>query len=193
MKMNWYENLNEYFPKEEMKSQEHIELLLEGDKDYYKDASKNHVLLYVEKDDFIFIDYLYVSGKTRGNGIGKKLLDKLKLKGKPIYLEVEPVDENEEDTEKRLRFYKREGFQHANTVSYVKNSLATGEKVELEILYWSPDPTVRDEDVLRSMQEVYRDIHTYKDRELYGSEYIKTEEALKLKVNKKDILHEVKN
>lgn len=191
--MNWYENLNEYFPKEEMKSQEHIELLLEGDKDYYKDASKNHVLLYVEKDDFIFIDYLYVSGKTRGNGIGKKLLDKLKLKGKPIYLEVEPVDENEEDTEKRLRFYKREGFQHANTVSYVKNSLATGEKVELEILYWSPDPTVRDEDVLRSMQEVYRDIHTYKDRELYGSEYIKTEEALKLKVNKKDILHEVKN
>lgn len=191
--MNWYENLNEYFPKEEMKSQEHIELLLEGDKDYYKDASKNHVLLYVEKDDFIFIDYLYVSGKTRGNGIGKKLLDKLKLKGKPIYLEVEPVDENEEDTEKRLRFYKREGFQHANTVSYVKNSLATGDKVELEILYWSPDPTVRDEDVLRSMQEVYRDIHTYKDRELYGSEYIKTEEALKLKVNKKDILHEVKN
>ena len=191
--MSWYKKLCEYFPKEEMKSEEHIKMLLNHDKkDYFLDEGKHHILLYAEKDDFIFVDYLYVMSHARGNGTGKKVLDKLKMKGKTIFLEVEPVNESEMDTEKRLRFYKREGFQHANTVSYIKNSLATNEDVELEILYWSPEPdTVMDLDILNGMQEIYRELHTYKDEELYGGKYRPTEKALKIKENKLDILKEI--
>ena len=191
--MSWYKKLCEYFPQEEMKSEEHIKMLLNHDKkDYFLDEGKHHILLYAERENFIFVDYLYVMSSARGNGTGKKVLDKLKLKGKPIFLEVEPVDENETDTEKRLRFYKREGFNHANTVSYIKNSLATNEDVELEILYWSPEPNkVMDEDVLNGMKAVYRELHTYKDEELYGGKYRPTEKALKIKENKSDILKEI--
>ncbi|OCA89966.1 acetyltransferase [Bacillus sp. FJAT-27986] len=191
--MSWYKRLREYFPEEEMKSEEHINMLLNhGQKDYFLDNGKNHILLYAEKENFIFVDYLYVMGNARGNGTGKKVLDKLKLKGKPIFLEVEPINESEEDSEKRLRFYKREGFKHANTVSYIKNSLATNKDVELEILYWSPEADKHmDQEVLDGMKEIYRDLHTYKDEELYGGKYRPTEKALKIKENKSDILDEI--
>lgn len=137
--MNWYEKLNKYFPIEEMKSKEHMELLLkEKPEMYHKDEGQHHVMMYVETNDFIFIDYVWVSKDARGKGIGHQLLDNLKEKGKPIILEVEPVDYEETDTEKRLRFYKREGFKHAVSIGYRRRSLATNEVNEMEILYWSP-------------------------------------------------------
>ncbi len=115
--MNWYEKLNQYFPVEEMKSKEHMELLLQDKGDiYHKDEGKYHVLMYVELSDFVFIDYLFVSKDARGQGLGHKLIEKLKAKGKPIILEVEPVDYEDTDTEKRLRFYTREGFEHASSI-----------------------------------------------------------------------------
>jgi GNAT superfamily N-acetyltransferase len=75
--MNWYEKLNQYFPIEEMKSQAHMETLLaEKSKIYHKDEGVHHVLMYVEFDDFIFIDYLFVSQESRGQGLGHQLLRK---------------------------------------------------------------------------------------------------------------------
>jgi GNAT superfamily N-acetyltransferase len=117
--MNWYEKLSEYFPVEEMKSEEHMEMLLKEKGDvYYKDEGPYHVLMYAEFDTFLFIDYVYVSGKSRGQGIGHQIMEKLKQKEKPIILEVEPVDYEDSDTEKRLHFYKREGFTHARSIGY---------------------------------------------------------------------------
>ncbi|WP_096189386.1 GNAT family N-acetyltransferase [Evansella halocellulosilytica] len=169
--MNWYEKLNEYFPIEEMKSQEHMELLLKEKKGIYKkDESSNHVLMYAETDDFVFIDYLFVSKKARGQGIGRKLIDKMKKKGKPIILEVEPVDYDDTDTEKRQRFYKREGFKHAESIGYRRRSLDTGKVNEMEILYWSPTDE-SEESIYEKMRHTYETIHTYKDEELYGESY----------------------
>ena len=103
--MDWYEKLNQYFPIEEMKSKEHMELLLDEKGDiYHKDEGPYHVLMYAELDDFIFIDYLFVSKQARGQGIGHRLLQKLKAKGKPIILEVEPINYVDSDTKKRWRF-----------------------------------------------------------------------------------------
>ena len=131
--MHWYEKLNQYFPIEEMKSREHIELLLAERSDiYHKDEGLNHVLIYVEFDDFVFVDYLFVSKDARGQGLGHKLIDKLKEKGKAIILEVEPVNYEDTDSEKRLRFYAREGFNHASTIGYSRRSLATNEVVNLK-------------------------------------------------------------
>lgn len=76
-----------------MKSREHMEVLLNEKGDvYYKDEIDLHVLMYAEFDSFIFIDYLWVSAKARGQGIGHLLIEKLKKKNKPIILEVEPID-----------------------------------------------------------------------------------------------------
>ncbi len=176
--MNWYEKLNEYFPVEEMKSKKHMELLLKEQGDvYHKDEGEHHVLMYAEFEDFLFIDYIYVSGAARGQGIGHKLLEKMKNKGKPIILEVEPVDYEDTDTEKRQRFYKREGFVHAKSIGYRRRSLATNEINEMEILFWAPKDE-SEEMVYESMKKTYEKIHTYKDVEIYGKSYQDVDDVL---------------
>ena len=176
--MNWYEKLNEYFPVEEMKSKEHMEALLKEKSDvYYKDEGEHHVLMYAEFDAFLFIDYVYVSTASRGQGLGHKLIEKMKAKGKPIILEVEPVDYDETDTEKRLRFYQREGFKHAQSIGYTRRSVVTNELNQMEILYWSPQDAP-EEQIYEQMKEMYTEIHTYKDEEFYGKSYQPVDEVL---------------
>ncbi|MFD1708785.1 GNAT family N-acetyltransferase [Siminovitchia sediminis] len=167
--MNWYKKLNEYFPAEEMKSKEHMDKLLnEMGNIYHKDEGPYHVLMYAEFDNFVFIDYIWVSSEARGQGIGHSLIEKMKKKNKPILLEVEPIDYDDSDTEKRLRFYHREGFVHAKSIGYSPRSLATNEQVDLEILYWSPKENESEEDIFKRVQTMYKTIHTYKTKELYG-------------------------
>ncbi|AXI08789.1 GNAT family N-acetyltransferase [Oceanobacillus sp. 143] len=182
--MNWYEKLNKYFPIEEMKSKQHMELLLEDTNGHYqKDESPEHVMMYAEFDTCIFIDYLWVSAETRGQGTGHKLIEKLKKKKKPILLEVEPVDPNEIDTEKRLKFYQREGFKHAASIIFQNRSFQTKEIAPLEILYWS----VENEGqafIFEQMKKIYQSIHSYKSIEIYGRELGDVEEVLQLDKNR---------
>jgi predicted GNAT family acetyltransferase len=176
--LTWYEKLNQYFPVEEMKSREHMELLLKEKGDvYYKDEGPHHVLMYAEFPTFIFVDYVYVSTESRGQGIGHQLFEKLKSKSKPIILEVEPYDYKDTDSTKRLRFYQREGFKHALSIGYTRKSLATNEANTLEILYWSPTGE-NEEQIYEQMKRMYEDIHTYKDTEVYGKAYEPVDEVL---------------
>ncbi|MEH7415365.1 GNAT family N-acetyltransferase [Neobacillus drentensis] len=176
--MHWYEKLNQYFPIEEMKSKEHMETLMKERSDiYHKDEGPNHVLMYVELDNFIFIDYLYVSKNARGQGLGHKLIEKMKHREKPIILEVEPVNYEDSDTAKRLRFYKREGFEHAESIGYARRSLATYEINKMEILYWAPH-NESEEIIFDAMKKTYNLIHTYKDKRFYGESYQPVEEVL---------------
>ncbi|KMK74798.1 GNAT family N-acetyltransferase [Alkalihalobacillus pseudalcaliphilus] len=176
--MDWYEKLNQYFPIEEMKSKQHLDILLkEKSEIYHKDEGPHHVLMYVETNDFVFVDYLFVSKEARGQGLGKKLLNKLKDKDKPIILEVEPVDYEDTDTQKRQKFYNREGFQHAKSIGYKRRSLATNEINELEILYWAPNDET-EETIFEQMKHTYEHVHTYKDVEIYGTAYQPTDEVL---------------
>ncbi|GGA74055.1 GNAT family N-acetyltransferase [Ornithinibacillus halotolerans] len=176
--MDWYEKLNKYFPIEEMKSKEHMELLLKEKGDvYHKDEGPYHVMMYAEFDTFIFIDYVWVSAQSRGQGIGHKLIEKLKMRNKPIILEVEPIDYEDSDSEKRLHFYKREGFTHAQSIGYNRRSLATNEENVMEILYWSPN-NESEEFIFEQMKKMYESIHTYKDKEIYGESYQPVDEVL---------------
>jgi GNAT superfamily N-acetyltransferase len=178
MGMHWYEKLNQYFPVEEMKSKEHMETLLkERSAIYHKDEGPLHVMMYAELNNFIFIDYLFVSKNARGQGLGHKLLEKMKRKGKPIILEVEPVNYEDSDSGKRLHFYKREGFEHATSIGYRRRSLATNEINAMEILYWAPNKE-SEEMIFEAMQKTYDLIHTYKDQHFYGESYEPVEEVL---------------
>ncbi|MDR7001093.1 GNAT family N-acetyltransferase [Neobacillus niacini] len=181
--MHWYEKLNQYFPIEEMKSREHMETLLkERSNIYHKDEGALHVMMYAELENFIFIDYLFVSKNARGQGLGHKLLDKMKQRGKPIILEVEPVNYDDSDTEKRLHFYKREGFEHATSIGYRRRSLATNEINQMEILYWAPNQE-SEELIFEAMKKTYDLIHTYKDQHFYGESYEPVEEVLTFNEN----------
>ncbi|SNZ14292.1 Acetyltransferase (GNAT) domain-containing protein [Terribacillus aidingensis] len=192
--MNWYEKLSKYFPIEEMKSKKHMELLLKEKADvYFKDESEDYVLMYAEFDHFLFIDYVYVSAKTRGKGVGGKLIDKLKAKNKPILLEVEPIQYEDSDSEKRLRFYEKQGFQHAQSIGYNRRSLATNEENPMEILFWAPN-NESEEEIYQAMREMYEQIHTYKDKDLYGKAYQEADEVLTFEKDaaKDSIFHTLK-
>lgn len=189
--MNWYEKLNQYFPVEEMKSKEHMDTLLkEKGSVYFKDEGPYHVLMYAEFPSFTFVDYLFVSKESRGMGLGKKALQFLKDKNKPIILEVEPVDYEDTDSEKRLRFYAREGFEHASSIGYCRRSLATGEANSMEILYWAPN-NESEEEIFESMKKMYGEIHTYKDEHFYGESYEPVSKVLTFEEeSKKDVLEQ---
>ncbi|MGI2329501.1 GNAT family N-acetyltransferase [Planococcus sp. YIM B11945] len=190
--MNWYEKLNQYFPAEEMKSKEHFDVLLkEKGNVYRKDEGPYHILMYAEFQDFSFVDYLFVSKESRGMGLGKKTLQMLKDKNKPIILEVEPVNYEDTDTEKRLRFYAREGFEHASSIGYCRRSVATGEENSMEILYWAPNGET-EEDIFEAMKKTYKDIHSYKNEELYGEVHEPVSKVLTFnEVEKTDVLEQL--
>ena len=191
--MNWYEKLNQYFPVEEMKSKEHMDTLLkEKGNVYHKDEGPYHVLMYAEFPTFSFVDYLFVSKESRGMGLGKKTLQMLKDKNKPIILEVEPVNYDDTDTEKRLRFYAREGFEHAASIGYCRRSLATGEENSMEILYWAPN-SESEEEIFEAMKKMYEDIHTYKDEHFYGESYEPTSKVLSFNKEEKENVLEAFN
>ncbi|ETT87784.1 GNAT family N-acetyltransferase [Viridibacillus sp. FSL R5-0477] len=176
--MNWFGKLNEYFPVEEMKSRQHIELLLKDKIDIYKKVEdEKYVLIYVDHTDFIFVDYLYVSLTARGEGLGGKILEHLKGNGKPILLEVESLAQAEDDTEKRLRFYKRHHFNLATQICYCRHHVKTGEPLKMDIHYWAPTG-VAEEEILGQMKWVYENIHAYKDEFLYGAKYEPTDNVL---------------
>ncbi|MFD1416588.1 GNAT family N-acetyltransferase [Oceanobacillus jeddahense] len=179
--MDWFQRLNEYFPVEEMKAKEQIEALLKDKSDhYYKDESDLHIMMYAEYAEFIFIDFLWVSEKARGKGIGKKLIQQLKDKRKTIILEVEPVDENNVDTEKRLRFYFREGFKVSGNISYQFQALVSHSEIDLDIMYWDEQEKT-DEQLLDYMITIYEEIHSYKQKAIYGYAPKLTSDVVKLK------------
>lgn len=179
--MDWFHRLNEYFPVEEMKAKEQMEALLKDKPEhYYKDESDLHIMMYAEFADFVFVDFLWVSEKARGKGIGKKLIQQLKDKRKTIILEVEPANENNEDSGKRLRFYFREGFKVSEAISYQFQALVSHSETELDIMYWD-EQAKTDEQLMEYMRIVYEEIHSYRQKQIYGYEPKPTSAVLKLK------------
>ena len=179
--MDWFQRLNGYFPVEEMKAEEQLKALLKDKPNHYhKDESDLHIMMYAEDADFVFVDFLWVSENARGKGIGKKLIQQLKNKQKTIILEVEPVDERDEDTEKRLRFYFREVFKVSDRISYQFQALVSHTEIELDIMYWDEQEKTN-EQLLDYMITIYEEIHSYKQKEIYGFDPKLTSDVLRLK------------
>ena len=102
---------------------------------------------------------------------------------------MEPLDYADTDTAKRLRFYERENFQHAKTIGYEKKSIATNEVNPLEILFWSPIDE-DEEQIYEKMKKTYVDIHTYKDKEIYGESYQPVDQVFKRRKRETDIFED---
>jgi len=166
----WFIKLREYFPAKEMKSEEHMKMLFEHKPEFYKlDESPQHTLVYFEKPDFLFIDYILVSSTSRGSGLGSKIMNGVKNKNKAIVLEVDPVTPGDPESAKRVRFYERLDFKKAPSIEYVRNHPITGEKSVMDIFYWSPEAE-SEEWVLKKMMEAYEEVHAFKSEDLYGIE-----------------------
>ncbi|MCI3923059.1 GNAT family N-acetyltransferase [Paenibacillus sp. TRM 82003] len=170
--MTYYEKLTSYFPEHEMKARSQLEALLERNEAYGIDETDDYLVLYAELEDCLFIDYLLVADRARGKGVGSRLMRRLQAKaaaeGKTIVLEVEPVDETDEDTAKRLAFYRSHGFRPADRVVYERTD-GEGVPYTLDVLYWCADAeSLSQRDIYEQMRRVCRDIHNFRAMRVYG-------------------------
>ncbi|WP_079507286.1 GNAT family N-acetyltransferase [Mesobacillus jeotgali] len=178
---DWHEKLLEYFPAREMKSKKHFEsLFTEKEKVYKKEEGPEYVLVYLEQQDFIFIDYILVSGSRRSRGTGSRLLDRLKQKNKAIILEVEPENASDPDSLKRIDFYQRNGFKEMGSIQYERIHAVTGELNKMDIYSWAPSPRT-DEWVFERMKYVYQEIHAFNSKKLYGKNPQPADDVLQLR------------
>lgn len=162
----YYRRLNDYFPEQELKHPGQLEDLVEEQPLYHKLETSDYLILYAEFPDFLFVDYLLVNQKKRGQGIGSKVMARLKSLKKPIVLEVEPADPTVPDTILRRKFYRRHGFQEAESVMYQRRDEAN-QSFEMDILYFAPNETLDDAQVLEMMASVCKHVHNYRAGDYY--------------------------
>lgn len=177
--MEWYDKLKDYFPEHEMKHPQQLKELIDDNDYYHKEETDDYLILYADFPTFIFIDYLLVTSHTRGKGIGTKILDKLKEKGKMIILEAEPAMPKDSDSQKRLRFYYRNGFKKADLIRYIRRD-EQDEPYSMYILYWSPADMTQSI-VMEKMEKACDEIHNYRAKRHYGRPLVDTDEALEWK------------
>jgi len=67
------------------------------------------IVLYWENARFVYVEHLAIEPSMRGAGMGTKAIDLLMQIGKPIILEIDPVED--QVSANRLNFYKRMGFK----------------------------------------------------------------------------------
>ncbi|GGO07083.1 GNAT family N-acetyltransferase [Saccharibacillus kuerlensis] len=177
---SWFDRLGEYFPIQEMKSLPHMKALLADKPEQYRVAeAKEYVTVYLEKDSFIFVDFMLVSPGQRSSGVGSRVIEDMKSKGKPIVLEVEPETPDDPDTGKRIRFYEKLGFRRVESIRYVRTHVVTGMLNIMDVYCWSPKP-VTDEWVYERMKESYEQVHAYRSEEYYGKFPQPVDEVLSL-------------
>lgn len=82
---------------------------------YYDENTFCGFTYTVAADDILFVLFFAVNQAIRGKGYGSAILDLLKEKhpDKTIFLNIEPLDENADNYDKRVRrfkFYEKSGF-----------------------------------------------------------------------------------
>lgn len=179
MEQHWYERLESYFPEHELKTQKQMEELFDEHVAYKREQTDEHLIIFAEFNDFIFIDYLLVNPKTRGAGVGTKVLNQFKARDKTLLAEVEPPTKKDKDTEKRVRFYLKNGFKLAENIDYTRET-DDGHPYAMDIYYWSPSKT-SEHDILDNMAVVCDQIHNYHARRHYGRLPAEPEDVLHLK------------
>ena len=97
------------------------------------------ITYYAENETTVYLTYLAINEKMRGQGYGSKILTTLegKFPNKQIVIDIEPViveAKNYKQRVSRLKFYERNGFHRTN--QKLKDpegdfeALTTGEKLD---------------------------------------------------------------
>lgn len=132
-----------------------------GEKEGIGEKSICAFLGYWELDSCLFLEHLATRKQCRGRGYGRILIEECiqegRGKGKPLYLEIEPVTAQDPMTGRREGFYHRCGF-HTNYFYYEQMPLKPEDQpIPLWIMSW-PEP-VREEAFLPHKKEIYREVY----------------------------------
>ncbi|WP_394523151.1 GNAT family N-acetyltransferase [Lacrimispora sp. JR3] len=103
----------------------------------------------------VFLEHLATAEKSRGKGYGKLLVEEVLAEAeKPVFLEIEPVTEDDPMTARRARFYERLGF-YLNSFDYLQMPLKPeDEPIKLMIMSYGGPVAEKEFDVYK--KEIYR-------------------------------------
>ena len=137
---------NEAFPKDERIPIWLLKILVRKNKAKFYgiyDNEKFVGLVYnIFYKDIVFVFYLAIDKGTKEQGYGTKVLDSIKQKYKNsrIILCIEPVDENSDNYEqrvKRKKFYLKNGFEDSNYIIKERNII-------YEMLYYNENVALQE-------------------------------------------------
>lgn len=116
---------------------------------------------YWELPDCIFMEHLATSEQSRGKGHGKMLVEEVvKEAQKPIFLEIEPITEQNPMTGRRAGFYERLGF-HRNSFFYQQMPLKP-EDAPLQLLIMSYGNAIGESAFAPFKKEIYERVYGVK-------------------------------
>jgi ribosomal protein S18 acetylase RimI-like enzyme len=131
------------FPAKERRDLDDLKLLLaERDCSIYKVLTGNEVFagfcVVWKFPGFVFLEHFAIEPHLRGLGIGERTLAAIKsLFLKPVILETEiPVDEI---SQRRIRFYERNGFHKLNRHYFQPSYGGNKPEVELKLMCTNVD------------------------------------------------------
>ena len=118
-----YDDMLEQFPKEELKQREHFLELFNNNYVLYeyseeKDTDTKGYCIVFEGKEYILTDYLAIFKKFHSKGFGAKIIEELKhLYPEKLgcFFEVEPIEANNIQTQRRAKFYQK---QNANKLNF---------------------------------------------------------------------------
>lgn len=110
---------------------------------------------YWELPGCIFLEHLATTEKSRGKGHGKALVEEvLKEAEKPVFLEIEPVTDEDPMTGRRAGFYERLGF-HLNPFDYQQMPLKP-EDEPMKLMIMSYKTAITEKEFETYKKEIYR-------------------------------------
>ncbi len=113
---------------------------------------------YWELSTCVFLEHLATAERCRGKGHGKQLVEEVIGEStKPVYLEIEPVTEENPITGRRAVFYERIGF-HLNSFYYEQMPLKSGDMpIPLQIMSFGK--AVAEEEFEVYKKEIYEVVY----------------------------------
>ncbi len=157
-----FEDMCLQFPKEELKTKEHFLKLFKNGYKAYKIINNEPIgyILGLEYNDFLFIDYFAIFKKFHSKGFGSLVLEELKNKNiKGIFLEVEKPDNINQNKEKRIKFYEKNGAKRLD-INYLFPTNDKNKFIEM-FLYYIPikiSTPIKD-DIYSLIKYIFNTIH----------------------------------
>lgn len=109
-----------------------------------------------------FIEHLATTKACRGKGYGKDLiLECIKSTKKPIFLEIEPITQEDPMTGRRAGFYERLGFK-CNHFPYMQMPLRQGD-APIRLWVMSYQKTISETAFLPFKKEIYEIVYQVED------------------------------
>lgn len=161
-----YCDLNKQFSPEELKEYDEIKQLIKDTKyELYIAKDNNEIIGYTiiaRIGAIIWLDYLAVLKDFQGHGYGSKILKKLKEKNaetKGCLLEVEKPNQIEENTIRRINFYKKFGAKKLE-INYLYPTKTGGFPMDLYYIPYKVGSTPTNKEIKIIIKNLFTLLHS---------------------------------